>query len=121
MDVTLAAQSSDACMGLESNRAARLADLERTLINLLRETDDACSSAKLPLIEGLIANIQSIASDISTTGRPLIQYYNEKSDYAQVDALRLRYNPLTGDRANQARQRPTDRLYFLTEVPEGRT
>ena len=29
-------------MGLESNRAARLADLEHKLLNLFRQTDDAC-------------------------------------------------------------------------------
>ena len=42
MDATLGAHSSDTNMGLESNRAARLSDLERTLLNLFRETDDAC-------------------------------------------------------------------------------
>ena len=58
---------------------------------------------------------------MSTTGRPLVHFHIERSDHAQVDALRLRYNPLIGEHSNRARQRLTDRLYFLTRVPEGRT
>ena len=120
-DVTLTAHSSDANLILESNRAAQLADLDRELLKLFRETDDACSRANISVFEGLIAAIQSVSSDISKTGCPLIQYYNKQSDYVQVDALRLRYDHLTDERANQARQRLTDRLYFLNEVPEGNT
>ena len=101
-DVTLTAHSSDANMGLESDRTARLSDLERSLLNLYRETGDACSSANIPLIEGLIADIQSVASGLLTTGCTLIQYYKDQSDYVQVDALRLRYNPLITERADQA-------------------
>ena len=108
-------------MCLESNRAARLVDLERTLLNLFKETDDACSGADVPLIERLIADIKTVASDISITGRTSIQSCLERSDYIQVDALRLRYNPLIGEHSNQVQQRLTDRLYFLTGVPEGRT
>ena len=73
----LTTHSSDANTGLESNRAGRLADLENTLLNLFKETDDACSGADIPLIERLIADIKTIASDISITGRPLIQFYSE--------------------------------------------
>ena len=117
----LTAHSSDANTGLNSNRAARLADLERTLLNLFKETDDACSGADMRFIKRIIADIRTVASDISPTGRPLIQFYSEQSDYVQVNALRLRYNHLICEHSNQAQQRLTNRLYFLTVVPEGRT
>ena len=71
-------------------------------------------------IEGLVADIYSVASDILKTGRPLFQYYKEQSNYVQIDALRLRYNPLITEHSDQARQRLTDRFYFLNEVPERR-
>ena len=89
-------------MGLASDRAAQLADLKRKLLHFFRGTDDACSSDNIPLIEGLIADIQSVASGLLTTGCTLIQYYKDQSDYVQVDALRLRYNPLITERADQA-------------------
>ena len=101
-------------MGLESNRAARLVDLERTLLNLFRETVDAGSSTDIPLSERLIADIQSVSSDISTTGSPQVQLYIERSDHAQANALRLRHIPLIDEHSNRARQRLTDRLHFLT-------
>ena len=109
-DIALTAHSSDSNMGLGSNGTTQLANLERKLLNLFREIDDACSSDNIPLIE-------SVASDILTTGRPLIQYYYEQNDYEQVDTLRLRYNPLITEHSDQAQQRLADRLYFLTEVP----
>ena len=114
----LTTHSSDTNTGLESNRAGRLADLENALLNLFKETDDACSSADIPLIEGLIADIHSVTSDISTTGRPLVQLYIGWSDHAQVDALRRSYNPLIVKHSNRGRQRLMDRLYFLIKVPE---
>ena len=113
-DTTLVAHCSDANMGLESNRAARLVDLERTLLNLFRETVDAGSSTDIPLSERLIADIQSVSSDISTTGSPQVQLYIERSDHAQANALRLRHIPLIDEHSNRARQRLTDRLHFLT-------
>ena len=119
-DIALTAHSSDANMAPDSNIEAQLADLERKLLNLFRETDDASSSDNKLLIEGLISDIQSVAFEILTTGRPLIQYYYEQNNYEQIEAHRLRYNPLITERADQAQQRLTDRLHFLTEAPEGK-
>ena len=97
----LTTHSSDANTGLESNRSARLADLKRTLLNFFKETDNACSGVDIPLIERIIADIKTVGSDISTTDRPLIHSCIERIYYIQVDALRLRYNPLIGDHSNQ--------------------
>ena len=68
-DVALIAHSSDSNMSLASDRAAQLADLERKLLHFFKETDD---DDNIPLIEGFIADTQSVACDILTTGRPLI-------------------------------------------------
>ena len=112
---------SDASTGLDSGSAARPVDVERILLELFKDADVACSIADISFIERIVSDIKYVAYGIQTTGSLLIQYYNERSDYVQFDALRLMYNPLIGEHSNQARQHLTDRLYFLTEVPKGRT